>query len=239
VGSCLFCNDKASTREDAWPIWLVKRFPLPIAARMFAERGGNRLGDWPQAKPRLTVKDLCRSCNNGWMSRLEGEAKPVVECLLDSDISVIDTLAQSTLAVWAVKTAMVLEALTASQSWFYSAPGQLSIERLNAVYALPGDKGPLFARLSDRFHLVAPDYPGFGHSDWPDPKDFSYTFAHCVLIMNHFTEALGLSRYTLYMQDYGGPVGFRMAVADPERIQALIIQDAVAHNEGLGRRSMR
>jgi pimeloyl-ACP methyl ester carboxylesterase len=52
--------------------------------------------------------------------------------------------------------------------------------------------------------------------------------------MNHFTEALGLSRYTLYMQDYGGPVGFRMALAHPERIEALIVQDAVAHNEGLG-----
>ena len=52
--------------------------------------------------------------------------------------------------------------------------------------------------------------------------------------MNHFTEGLGLSRYTLYMQDYGGPVGFRMVLAHPERVEALIVQDAVAHNEGLG-----
>ena len=88
--------------------------------------------------------------------------------------------------------------------------------------------------LSDRYHLVAPDYPGFGHSDWPDPKKFAYTFDHYAEIMNHFTEALGLSRYTLYMQDYGGPVGFRMALAHPDRIEALIVQDAVAHNEGLG-----
>ena len=93
---------------------------------------------------------------------------------------------------------------------------------------------PLLSRLSDRFHLVTPDYPGFGHSDWPDPKKFAYTFDHYAEIMNHFTEALGLSRYTLYMQDYGGPVGFRMALAQPERVEALIIQDAVAHNEGLG-----
>ena len=93
---------------------------------------------------------------------------------------------------------------------------------------------PLFARLSDRYHLVAPDYPGFGHSDWPDPKKFAYTFDHYAEIMNHFTEALGLSRYTLYMQDYGGPVGFRMVLAHPERVEALIVQDAVAHNEGLG-----
>ena len=94
---------------------------------------------------------------------------------------------------------------------------------------------PLFARLSDRYHLVAPDYPGFGHSEWPDPKKFAYTFDHIAEIDgNHFTEALGLSRYTLYMQDYGGPVGFRMALAHPERIESLIVQDAVAHNEGLG-----
>jgi pimeloyl-ACP methyl ester carboxylesterase len=93
---------------------------------------------------------------------------------------------------------------------------------------------PLFARLADRYHLVAPDYPGFGHSAWPDPKEFAYTFDHCAEIMNHFSEALELSRYTLYMQDYGGPVGFRMALAHPERIEALIVQDAVAHNEGLG-----
>jgi pimeloyl-ACP methyl ester carboxylesterase len=93
---------------------------------------------------------------------------------------------------------------------------------------------PLFARLSDHFRMVAPDYPGFGHSDWPDPKKFAYTFDHYAEIMNHFTEALGLSRYTLYMQDYGGPVGFRMALVHPDRIVALIVQDAVAHNEGLG-----
>jgi pimeloyl-ACP methyl ester carboxylesterase len=93
---------------------------------------------------------------------------------------------------------------------------------------------PLFARLSDRYHLVAPDYPGFGHSDWPDAKEFTYTFDHYAEIMNHLTEALGLLHYTLYMQDYGGPVGFSMAMAYPERIGALIVQNAVAHDEGLG-----
>jgi pimeloyl-ACP methyl ester carboxylesterase len=92
----------------------------------------------------------------------------------------------------------------------------------------------LFARLSDRYHLVAPDYPGFGHSDWPDPAKFAYTFDHIATVIEGFTQALGLSRYTLYMQDYGGPVGFRMTLAHPERVEALIVQDAVAHNEGLG-----
>jgi pimeloyl-ACP methyl ester carboxylesterase len=93
---------------------------------------------------------------------------------------------------------------------------------------------PLFARLADQYHLIAPDYPGFGHSDAPDAKNFSYTFNNIASIIDHFTEALGLSRYTLYMQDYGGPVGFRMALAHPERIEGMVIQDAVSHNEGLG-----
>lgn len=67
---------------------------------------------------------------------------------------------------------------------------------------------PLFARLSDHCHFVPPDYPSFGHSDWPDPKKFAYAFDHLAEIINRFTEALGLSHYTLYMQDYSGPVGF-------------------------------
>jgi pimeloyl-ACP methyl ester carboxylesterase len=92
----------------------------------------------------------------------------------------------------------------------------------------------LMEKLAHKFYLIAPDYPGFGHSDWPNPKEFAYTFDHIAAITDHFTQALGLSHYTLYMQDYGGPVGFRMALAHPERIEALIVQDAVAHNEGLG-----
>jgi pimeloyl-ACP methyl ester carboxylesterase len=122
-------------------------------------------------------------------------------------------------------------------SIFYREAGPKNAETLLLLHGLQSSSRmfePLFARLSDRYHLVAPDYPGFGHSDWPDPKTFDYTFDHLAQIMNRFTEALGLSRYTLYMQDYGSPVGFRMALEHPERIEALIVQDAVAHNEGLG-----
>jgi pimeloyl-ACP methyl ester carboxylesterase len=122
-------------------------------------------------------------------------------------------------------------------SIFYREAGPKDAPTLLLLHGLPSSSRmfePLFARLSDRYHMVAPDYPGFGHSDWPDPKQFAYTFDHCAEIMNQFTEALGLSRYTLYMQDYGGPVGFRMALVHPERVEALIVQDAVSHNEGLG-----
>ena len=122
-------------------------------------------------------------------------------------------------------------------SIFYREAGPKDAPTLLLLHGLPSSSRmfePLFARLSDRYHLVAPDYPGFGHSDWPDPKKFGYTFDHIAEVMNHFSEALGISHYSLYMQDYGGPVGFRMILAHPERVERLIVQDAVAHNEGLG-----
>lgn len=122
-------------------------------------------------------------------------------------------------------------------SIFYRETGARNAPTILLLHGLPSSSRmfePLFSRLSDHYHLVAPDYPGFGHSDWPDPKSFAYTFDHLAHLMNRFTETLRLSRYTLYMQDYGGPVGFRLALAHPNRVASLIIQDAVAHNEGLG-----
>jgi pimeloyl-ACP methyl ester carboxylesterase len=122
-------------------------------------------------------------------------------------------------------------------SIFYREAGPQDAPTILLLHGLPSSSRmfePLLTRLAENYHLVAPDYPGFGHSGWPDPKTFDYTFDNIAGVMNSFTAALGLSRYTLYMQDYGGPVGFRMALDYPERIQALIVQDAVAHNEGLG-----
>jgi len=120
---------------------------------------------------------------------------------------------------------------------FYREAGPKNAPTVLMLHGLPSSSRmfqPLLARLADKYHLIAPDYPGFGHSDWPDPKQFDYTFDHIARVIDDFTQVLGLSRYTLYMQDYGGPVGFRMVLAHPERVEALIVQDAVAHNEGLG-----
>jgi pimeloyl-ACP methyl ester carboxylesterase len=91
----------------------------------------------------------------------------------------------------------------------------------------------LVSKLSSKYHLIAPDYPGFGHSSWPDHKDFSYTFDHLAQVMQDFADRLQLQRYTLFVQDYGGPVGFRMATAYPDQVDAIIVQNAVAHEEGL------
>jgi pimeloyl-ACP methyl ester carboxylesterase len=122
-------------------------------------------------------------------------------------------------------------------SIFYREAGPRDAPALLMLHGLPSSSRmfePLMSRLADRYHLVAPDYPGFGHSDWPDPKVFAYTFDHVAALMSRFSEVLALPRYSLYMQDYGGPVGFRMALAHAERIESLLVQNAVAHNEGLG-----
>jgi pimeloyl-ACP methyl ester carboxylesterase len=122
-------------------------------------------------------------------------------------------------------------------SIFYREAGPKDAPALLLLHGLPSSSRmfePLIARLSDRFHVIAPDYPGFGHSDWPDPKQWAYTFDRIATIIQSFTEAVGLTHFHLYMQDYGGPIGFRMALAQPARVLSLIIQNAVAHDEGLG-----
>jgi pimeloyl-ACP methyl ester carboxylesterase len=86
----------------------------------------------------------------------------------------------------------------------------------------------------DRFHLVAPDYPGFGNSSMPAVDKFEYTFDHLAEIVDEFTQKIGLQKYSLYVQDYGAPIGYRLAVKHPERIEALIIQNGNAYEEGLG-----
>lgn len=119
---------------------------------------------------------------------------------------------------------------------FYREAGPDDAPPILLLHGLPSSSRmyePLLARLSDRYRLVAPDYPGFGHSAWPTPKEFTYTFDRIAAVMARFTEAIGLSRYHLFMQDYGGPVGFRMAIAHPERLGALMVQNAVAHDSGL------
>jgi len=119
----------------------------------------------------------------------------------------------------------------------YREAGSPDAPTLLLLHGLPSSSRmfeSLLTRLANKYHMVAPDYPGFGHSDAPSPKDYAYTFDNIAKLMDHFTEKLGLTKYSLYMQDYGGPVGFRMALAHPERVQSLIVQDAVAHNEGLG-----
>ena len=119
---------------------------------------------------------------------------------------------------------------------FYREAGQPGDPLLVLLHGFPSSSvmfRDLIPGLADRFHVIAPDYPGFGRSDAPAPSQFAYTFDHLAEVMEHFLKARGLSRYSLYLQDYGGPIGFRLALAHPERVVALIVQNAVAHEPGL------
>ena len=88
--------------------------------------------------------------------------------------------------------------------------------------------------LADKFHLVSPDYPGFGYSSMPPVDKFEYTFDHLAEIVDKLITHIGLERYSLYVMDYGAPVGYRLAVKHPEKIEALIVQNGNAYEEGLG-----
>lgn len=88
--------------------------------------------------------------------------------------------------------------------------------------------------LAGTYRVIAPDYPGFGNSSFPDRSQFTYTFDNLSRVMEKFIDAKGLKKFTLFIQDYGSPVGFRIAARRPELIQALVIQNAIAHPDGIG-----
>ena len=92
----------------------------------------------------------------------------------------------------------------------------------------------LIPALADKFHLIAPDYPGFGNSSMPTVDEFQYTFDHLAEIVNKFVSQIGLERFSIYVMDYGAPIGYRLAVKNPEKIEALIVQNGNAYDEGLG-----
>ncbi|WP_289660051.1 alpha/beta fold hydrolase [Flavobacterium panacagri] len=92
----------------------------------------------------------------------------------------------------------------------------------------------LMNELSDSFYLIAPDYPGFGQSDAPDVKEFQYTFDNLSIVIEAFIDALKLKNINFYVQDYGGPIGYRIASRRPELVQSFIVQNANAYIEGLG-----
>lgn len=121
---------------------------------------------------------------------------------------------------------------------FYREAGPMDASAVLLMHGFP-TSSHMFRRLipalADRYHVVAPDYPGFGNSDFPDPKAFRYSFESYARIMDKFTQAIGLERYALYIQDYGSPVGLRLALIAPERVTALIVQNGNAYEEPTAR----
>jgi pimeloyl-ACP methyl ester carboxylesterase len=120
---------------------------------------------------------------------------------------------------------------------FYREAGDKSNPTILLLHGFPSSSHmfrDLMNGLSTDYHLIAPDYPGFGQSSTPLPSEYNYSFDNLALTIDLFIDALKLTKFSLYVHDYGGPVGFRIAVKRPEMIQALIVQNANAYNEGFG-----
>ena len=119
---------------------------------------------------------------------------------------------------------------------FYREAGSRSNPTILLLHGFPTSSHMfrnLIPALADRFHLVAPDYPGYGNSSMPTVDEFDYTFDHLAGIMEKFINAIDLKKYSLYVMDYGAPVGYRIAAKYPERVQSLIVQNGNAYEEGL------
>jgi pimeloyl-ACP methyl ester carboxylesterase len=119
---------------------------------------------------------------------------------------------------------------------FYREAGSRSNPTILLLHGFPTSSHMfrnLMSALADRFHLVAPDYPGYGNSSMPTVSEFEYTFDHLAEITEKFIAAIDLKKYSLYVMDYGAPIGYRIAAKYPERVEALIVQNGNAYEEGL------
>jgi len=121
---------------------------------------------------------------------------------------------------------------------FYREAGPATAPTILLLHGFPTSSHMfrnLIPALADHYHMVAPDLPGFGFSDAPDRQSYRYTFEQLARTIDAFTRAIGLERYAIYVFDYGAPVGFRLALAHPERVTAIISQNGNAYEEGLSK----
>jgi pimeloyl-ACP methyl ester carboxylesterase len=163
----------------------------------------------------------------------------------------IALVATMTVSLYAFNTVTNEPVMTLSSSTAKTSYKSIKIKGLDIFYREAGDKNKptilllhgyptsshmfrnLITDLSVQYHVVAPDYPGFGRSEQPKMKDFEYTFDNMALIVEDLLSALSIKKYSIYLMDYGAPIGFRIASKYPKRVQSLIIQNGNAYDEGL------
>ncbi|XZE46662.1 alpha/beta fold hydrolase [Pirellulaceae bacterium SH467] len=162
----------------------------------------------------------------------------VASGLLSVSLLTSSALAQSTTLIKASHTNVVHHktAKVDGLDIFYREAGPKNTPAIVLLHGFPTSSQMfrnLIPKLADQYRVIAPDYPGFGQSSMPDRSEFEYTFDRLATVLDHFLEQLQVDEYVLYVQDYGAPIGFRLAAAHPERVRGLIVQNGNAYDEGL------
>ncbi len=176
--NCLFCSGAADSKEDALPRWITNQFKGTRPSEAHLERCGKE-HSWPDLAPELLVRWVCRQCNNGWMSQLESQAKPFLQPLLMGEHCFLDMSGQATIALWSMKTAMVLEALDEPEQRAYT---QIERERLRTMSAIPWRTSVWLAASVDRSFFLSSKSRHSGEG--PNPMSgvsITVAFAHVVL----------------------------------------------------------
>jgi len=162
--------------------------------------------------------------------------KDIAKLIKINNIATIMAISISTLATTQAIATQYNTIKIQGQDIFYREAGDLNAPTIVLLHGFPTSSHMyrnLIPQLAQNYHVIAPDYPGFGNSSMPLVKDFEYSFDNLSNITDEFLETVGVNDYTLYVMDYGAPIGFRIASEHPERVQGLIIQNGNAYDEGL------
>ena len=175
---CLFCPADADSLEDAWPRWITDQFKGTGPSEVRAERGGTKLKSWSVLQPELTIRCVCQACNIGWMSQLEGDVKPFLQPLLTGESCAVDAIGQTVIALWAVKTAMVLEALDPIEKRTYV---QQQRERLRLRETIPWRTSIWLAASADPAWFMSTKNRHMGAAEGAAGVSITMAFAHVAL----------------------------------------------------------
>lgn len=177
---CFFCSSNANSLEDAWPCWITSQFKASRSAEAQLERHGVTLKPWRVHQPELKVRCVCQPCNNGWMSQLESQTKHFLQPLLMGESRGLDMSGQTTIALWSLKTAMVLEALDQPQQRAYA---QREREQLRMLSVIPWRTSVWLATSVDPSFFLSTKNRHLGAVNANDISGVSITmaFAHVVL----------------------------------------------------------
>ena len=181
---CLFCPNPANSLEDAWPLWIAKQYRGNAPSQLRAERQGQSLPPWDVWQPELKVRRVCRECNNGWMSRLESQSQPTLQPLLSGQSHSLTSGEQATVALWAVKTAMVLEGLGPIDQRVYTEQERAQLRLLSVI---PERTSVWLAVSVDKAVFMSTKTRHFNESPTDDPSAVCTTIGLSHLVLQVLT----------------------------------------------------